>query len=154
MTYWDKKLLREQLDEKLEKLKFFASPDLPQRGWIRLMRNALGMTAQQLGKRVGLDRSRIGKLEIAEAEGDLKLSSMQKIAEGLNMKFVYGFVPATSLENMVREQARKLALQRMQQVNHTMRLEDQELSEEQKKKALEDLIQKILIEQPKDIWEI
>jgi hypothetical protein len=70
------------------------------------------------------------------------------------MKFVYGFVPESSLEDMVREQAKTIALKRMEKVNHTMRLEEQELSEGQKKKVLEDLIQKIMIEEPKDLWGI
>jgi hypothetical protein len=69
------------------------------------------------------------------------------------MKFVYGFVPEGSLEDLVREQAKKIALKRMAKVSHTMRLEEQELSEDQKQKVLDDLIQKIMIEEPKDFWD-
>lgn len=122
-------------------------------GWIRTFREALGMSAKQLGKRVGLGQPRISRLEGAEIEGDLKLSTLKKIAEGLNMKFVYAFIPEQGLETMVYEQARKIAIKRMAKVNHTMRLEEQELSNEQKAKTLDDLIQKILIEEPKDFWD-
>lgn len=153
MTYWDRKLIREQLDKKLEKLKPLSSVTV-ENGWIKLIREALGMSTKQLGKRVGIDQSRISRLENAEIENDLKLSSLKKIAEGLNMKFVYGFVPESSLEEVVREQAKKIALKRMTKVNHTMRLEQQELSEDEKNKALEDLIQKIMIEKPKDFWDL
>lgn len=152
MTYWDRKLVREQLDKRLEKIKPLASLNL-ENGWIKVIREALGMSTKQLGKKVGIDQSRISRLENAEIENDLKLSSLKKIAEGLNMKFVYGFVPTNSLEELVREQARRIALKRMAKVNHTMRLEQQELSEDQKQKALEDLIQKIMIEEPKDFWD-
>ena len=153
MAYWDKKLIREQLDEKLDKLRPFASL-LIQNGWIKTIREALGMSAKQLGKRVQIDQSRISRLENAEIENaDMRLSSLKKIAEALGMKFVYGFVPNESLENIVRDQARKIALKRMDKVDHTMRLEGQELSEDQKKRAIEDLIQKILIEEPKDFWD-
>lgn len=150
MTYWDKKLIREQLDKRL-KTQFSAL--YTDTGWIKSIREALGMSTQQLAKRVGIDQSRISRLENAEIDGDLKLSSLKKIADGLNMQFVYGFVPKNSLEDMVREQARKVALKRMAKVNHTMRLEEQELANDEKAKSFDDLVQKILIENPRDFWD-
>ena len=150
MTYWDKKLIREQLDKKLKtQLAAFYTDQ----GWIKLIREALGMSTQQLAKRVGIDQSRVSRLENAEIDGDLKLSSLKKIADGLDMQFVYGFIPKSSLEDMVREQAKKIALDRMGRVNHTMRLEEQELTNDEKSKSFDDLVQKILIENPKDFWD-
>ncbi len=151
MTYWDKKLIREQLDKRLTNRLI---PLLySEQGWIKLVREALGMSTTQLAKRVGIDQSRISRLENNEAAGDLKLSSMKKIADGLGMKFVYAFIPADSLEAMVQQQARKVARKQLSIVNHTMRLEDQELSTEEKAKAFDDLVQKILIDDPKDFWD-
>lgn len=151
MTYWDKKLVREQLDKRLK------SPLLPllqsDNGWIKLLREALGMSTTQLAKRIGIDQSRVSRLENAEIDGDLKLSSLKKVAEGLNMTFVYGFIPRDGLEDMVRQQAKKIALKRMQRVNHTMRLEEQELTNDEKAKAFDDLVQKIMIEDAKDFWD-
>lgn len=154
MTYWDKKLIRDQLDTRFKNLRILTEKSIPETGWIRVIREALGMSAKQLGKRVGLSQPRISRLEIAESEGDLKLSTLRKIAEGLNMKFVYAFVPETSLEEMVQDQAKKIALKRMTKVNHTMRLEEQELSYDEKEKTLDDLTQKILITEPKDFWDL
>lgn len=151
MTYWDKKLVREQLDRRLK------SQLLPllhsDSGWIKLLREALGMSTNQLAKRVGIAQLRISRLENAEIGGDLKLSSLKKIAKGLNMKFVYGFIPQDGLEDMVRQQAKKIALKRMQRVNHTMHLEGQELTNDEKAKAFDDLVQKIMIEDEKDFWD-
>jgi len=151
MTYWDKKLIREQLDKRLK------SPLIPllysENGWLKLLREALGMSTAQLAKRVGIDQSRISRIENAEIDGDLKLSSLKKVAEGLDMKFVYGFIPNDSLENIVVQQAKKIAQKRMERVNKTMRLEEQELSKEEKAKAFDDLVQKILIDNPKDFWD-
>jgi hypothetical protein len=65
---------------------------------------------------------------------------------------VYGFVPEDTLEEVMRLQAKKIALKRLEQVNHSMRLEKQELDEQQKEKALEDMIQKILLSPPKNFW--
>lgn len=153
MNYWNKKLVRDQLEKKLELLRNYAASGTPQTGWIRAIREALGLSARQLGKRAGIDQSRISRLENAERTGNLEIASLQKIARGLHMRFVYGFVPETSLEEMVRARAREIALKRMNRLNDTMRLEEQELSEEEREKALEDMIQKIVFNQPKDFWD-
>lgn len=152
MDYWDIKLMREQLDRKLKKLSILLSPDLPDRGWVKLIRESLGMSGQELADRVGLDQSNISRLENSELSGEAKLSSLRKIAEGLNMKFVYGFVPKDSLESIVRDQAQKIAKERMAKVSHTMLLEAQELSIAEKARMFDDLVQKILIEKPKRFW--
>lgn len=153
MNYWEKKVTREQLDKRLSSLRDFAASGVPQQGWIRTIREALGLSAAQLGKMAGFHQTRISRLEGAEKNGDLKLSSLQKIAKGLNMRFVYGFVPEGSLEAMVRARAEKIALKRLRQLSSTMRLEKQALSDEDKKKALNDMIEKILIDNPKDFWD-
>ena len=153
MRYWDKKVVREQLDKKLDSLKAFASSGVPKQGWIKTVREALGLSARQLGEKAGIDQSRISRLESAEKDGSLKLSSLQKIAKGLNMRFVYGFVSEDTLEEMVRAQAKKIALKKLKRLNNTMRLEKQGLSSEEQKKALEDMIEQILIDQPKDFWD-
>jgi predicted DNA-binding mobile mystery protein A len=152
MSYWDRKLIREQLDKKLTQVKPLAFLST-ENGWIKIIREALGMSTKQLGQKVGIDQSRISRLENAEIEGDLKLSSLKKIAEGLNMRFVYFFVPEEGLEQMVYNQANAIAKKRLNKVNQTMRLEDQELSEKDKANALEDLTQRILIDEPKDFWD-
>ena len=152
MDYWDKKLVREQLDGKIAPLRAFAFTGLSNIGWVKTIREALGMTSAQLASRVGLSQSRISHIEKAEKDGNIKLSTMQNIAKGLGMKFVYGFVPSDTLESIVRDQARKIATERMKRVSHTMRLELQELPDKDKESALKDMIDKILIEEPKDFW--
>lgn len=153
MRYWDRKVVREQLDKRLDSLKAFALSGVPKQGWIKTIREALGLSARQLGEKTGIDQSRISRLENAEKDGSLKLSSLQKIAKGLNMRFVYAFVSEDTLEEMVRAQAKKIALKRLKRLNNTMRLEKQELSGEERKKALEDMVEQILIDQPKDFWD-
>ena len=152
MISWDRKVIREQLDKKLAAFRNFADSLIPPQGWIKTMREALGLSSSQLGKRAGIDQSRISRLENAEKNGDLKLSSLQKIAKALNMKFVYGFVPEDTLEAMVIDQAKRIALKRLKMLDNTMRLEKQTLPEEEQKKALDDMIEKILIDPPKDFW--
>lgn len=153
MNFWDRKVIREQVDKKLVILKEFSSSGMPQQGWIKTIREALGLTTAQLGKKAELHQTRISRLENAEKDGDLKLSSLQKIAKALNMKFVYGFVPEHTLEAMVRAQARRIALKRLETLDNTMRLEKQSLSKDEQKTALDDMAEKILIDPPKDFWD-
>lgn len=153
MKYWDRKIICEQLDKKLQPLRTLGATGIPPQGWIKSIREALGISSRQLGKKAGIDQSRISRLENAEKNGDLKLSSLQKIAEALNMKFVYGFVPEGALEELLRAQAKKIAFKRLKRLNDTMRLEKQALSSLEQEKALNNMIDKILIEQPKDFWD-
>ena len=152
MNYWDKKLIREQLDSKLSTLKGFTAQGLKSIGWIKTIREALGMTSTNLASRVGVNQSRIIHMEKAESDGNIKISTMEKIADALDMDFVYGFVPRTSLNEMVRQQAKKIALYKMERLDNTMRLELQELSSKEKERALKDMIDRILIDGPKDFW--
>lgn len=152
MNYWNKKLVREQLDQKIEKFRILNDVLQPAKGWIKTIREALDMSSTELAKRAKINQSRISRIEEAEKSGDLKLSTLNKMADSLGMKFVYGFIPNKSLEDMMYQQARKIAINRMNRVSHTMKLEDQELNSEQEEKALEDIIQKILIDPPKDFW--
>ena len=153
MTYWERKAIREQLEKRLAVLRDLSGLTMPSQGWVKTIREALGLSTSQLAKKVGIDQSRISRLENSEKTGELKLSSLQKIADGLNMKFIYGFVSEETLEDIVRNQARRIALKRLETLDSTMRLEQQALSDENKKKALDDMMEKILINPPKDFWE-
>lgn len=152
MNYWDKKIIRERLDEKLVFLKSFADFQ-PQQGWIKTIREVLGMSTSQLAKKVGIHQSRISRLENAEKTGHLKLTSLQKIAESLNMKFVYGFVPKETMESMLKDQVKYVALKRLNILESTMSLEKQVLSEDEKKKVLNDMVEKILIDNSAHLWD-
>ncbi|HLR32731.1 MAG TPA: mobile mystery protein A [Fodinibius sp.] len=153
MNYWDKKLIRKQLDKKLKKLKPLLKITTPSGGWIHAIREGLGMTLEELGNRIGLDRSRVYRIEQAEVHGDLKLSTLEKMADGLGVKFVYGFVPERNLEKIVREQARKIARKRLNRIDHSMKLELQGVPDEEQEEALNDLIDKILIEESQSFWD-
>lgn len=152
MDYWDKKLMRKLLSKKMNKLRPLLGMKIPAAGWLKTIRESLGMTLEELGDRVGLDKSRVYRIEQAEVDGDLQLSTLQKMAEGLEMTFVYGYVPDKDLEEIVREQARKIAMKRLERVDHSMKLEVQGLSDEEHKHTLNDMVDKILVEESRNIW--
>jgi predicted DNA-binding mobile mystery protein A len=147
-----KKLAREQLEATLKRLEPLKTLVPPGKGWIRAIRDALGMTGEQLAVRLHVNKQRVSRIQQDEKLGKVKLETLKNVAGALDCIFVYGFVPRDSLEQTVRNQARLAAQKRMVRSNQTMRLEKQELSEAEKEKALKYLIEDIMNEMPKSLW--
>ena len=148
-----KKLTLKQLDETLRGLKTIKTLSVPQKGWVRAIRDALGMSARQLAIRLNVNRPRVTRIEQDEKQGRVTLKTMQNVAEALGCEFVYGFVPKTSLEDGVRTQAKRVAVKRMERSNQTMRLEAQELCDAEKKIVLDELVSEITYKRPRSMWD-
>lgn len=111
----------------------------PHGGWVRAIREALGMRAEDLADRMGVSQPSLTRLESNERKGSVRLDTLQRAADALECDVVYALVPRRSLEQMVNERARTRALERLGRVAHTMALEDQALSNEQLEKRVRDL---------------
>ena len=147
------KLIREQLDQTLKRFKVLQAMDMPQRGWLRAIRDALGMNGRQFARRMGVSPARVSKLESDEITGAVTLKTMRKAAEALDCRLVYTLVPRVSLEDTVKKQITLYAQQRLARISHTMALEDQELSTGGKKKALQAMKEELLFNIPKSLWD-
>src|SRR6266702_4655486 len=148
-----KQIARQQLDKALSLFGFARNMQPPVKGWIRAVREALGMSGTQLAQRLKVSQPRIPKLEQDEVSGAVTLKTMRQAAEALDCVFVYALVPRTSLEDTVRVQARKIAVTRMQRVSHTMLLESQGLSEEEQCATLDAAVEELVREMPRDLWD-
>jgi len=148
-----KKLMRIQLDETLLRFEVLKATTVPKKGWIRAIRDALGMSGRQLARRMGVNQQRIARMERDERPGKLTLKTLQAAAEAMDCVFVYGIVPKDSLEQTIRSQARRLAQKQTARSNQLMRLENQELDEKEKDKALKELVEEIVRTMPKSLWE-
>jgi predicted DNA-binding mobile mystery protein A len=113
---------RRRLDQRLVGLDLGRRPP---RGWIRAIREALGMTTAELGQRMGLTQSRVSQIERSEELGSIRLDTLERAAQALNCQIRYVFVPNEPLEEMVQRQARLRAQAEVDAVTHTMALEDQ-----------------------------
>ncbi|MFM8648094.1 MAG: helix-turn-helix domain-containing protein, partial [Methylocystis sp.] len=81
-------LARKNLDRRLTALR--AEPLItPPSGWIKAIRESLGMTAEQLARRMGVVQSRVSTLEKAECSGTPSLKSLRQAAEAMNCTLVY-----------------------------------------------------------------
>jgi len=101
----------------------------PQKGWIRAIREALGMSSAQLARRVGVKQSVLYNIETSEIAGTAKLQTLQRVAAALNCHLVYALVPNEPLETMVRNRVREVIGQHLGAVEHSMRLEDQAIDD-------------------------
>lgn len=136
------------LDKKTSDLKS-AKNIVPQSsGWIKTVREVIGMTVSQLATRLGVTQPRITKME--SNEDNLKLSTMKKAAEAMNCEFVYYFKPRTTFQNLVDEQAQKKAAEVLKTVNVNMALENQEIAEDE---AVKDFASDLINTKIKQIWD-
>ena len=145
-------LARKNLDRKLAFLREQSLPR-PRGGWIRAIRDSLGMTSRQLAKRMGVVQSRIVALEKAEATDSTTLKSLREAAEALNCQLVYALVPKAPLDEVLRERAAAKALDQFGHVAQGMMLENQSLTTGQMHEELERLTAEILNEPLRYLWE-
>jgi predicted DNA-binding mobile mystery protein A len=98
----------------------------PPRGWIRAIREALGVSSGDLASRMKTNRSLVVQQEKAEAEDRITLKSLRAYANALDCELVYAFVPrGRSLQELVDARARAAAKAIVLAVEHSMSLENQ-----------------------------
>jgi predicted DNA-binding mobile mystery protein A len=95
------------------------------RGWVRAVREALGMSAAVLAARLGTTAGAVTRLEQSEAADRIRLDTLRRAADALGCDLVYLLVPRRPLGAVVRDRARELARRHVAAVEQTMRLEDQ-----------------------------
>lgn len=153
MRAQDRATARKQIDKRLNILQKSETLARPPRGWIRAIREALGMTTTQLGKRLGIRQASVVGLEKAEASKRVTLETLERAAQALDCHLVYALVPRKSLDQQVSERARSLAKRRLRPVSHSMALEDQAVDEDDEKVHLERLVQELMGKRGSALWE-
>lgn len=141
---------RERLDSKLASIKPIERFAMPPKGWIRAIRDAIGMTGAQLGRRLGMTAQGVVSLERSEASGTIQLNTLRRAAEAMDCVLVYALVPKISLTEMVDRRARELALRALRRVSHSMALEDQQVDRDLEKR-IQTYIDTAL--RDRDLWE-
>jgi len=144
---------RKQLERRLSPLRKIESElATPPRGWIKAIREALNMSAVQMAKRLGVVRSRINALEKSEVTGNVTIKTMREAAEAMNCKFVYAIVPVKPMDELLRDRAKIVAKERLQFIDHTMRLEDQAMDEGDRKQQADRIIDEIIEKEARRLW--
>lgn len=126
---------------------------MPGKGWIYAVRKALNMSLRQLAEKTGGSAQGIKAMENREKLGTITLQSLQHVAEAMDMKLVYGFVPKDgSLEQLVNRKALEKAEEIVRRTSQSMKLENQENPSDRIKKAIEEKKNELITEMPKHLW--
>ena len=125
----------------------------PRSGWIRALREALGMTQTQLAVRLGVARQTVDDLERAEAGRRITLESLDRLAQALGCHVVYAVVPERgSLDDLRRQRALALAEALLRPGEHSMKLEAQGVSRSERDRQRKRLAEQLLHGSPRKLW--
>jgi predicted DNA-binding mobile mystery protein A len=143
-----------QVDALLQPVVARPLPSRPAVGWLRTIREALGMGAAAVARRLEITASGVRKLEQAEAADAITLATLRRMAEALDCELQYVLVPRRSLSAMRFQQALKLAKEWQQRAGRTMALEDQaiEAPSASTQQRLEAMAQEILDSGGARLW--
>ena len=125
----------------------------PSEGWIATARKALGMSAAELARRLGVTRARVSQAEQAEPGGGVTLRTMHATAEAMGCRFVYAIVPAQGrAEDLIAAQARRKAEALVGKAAAHMALERQSLSDEKNSAEVDRIARELVRTMPADLW--
>jgi predicted DNA-binding mobile mystery protein A len=141
------------LDKRFSSLHPLAESARPPKGWLRAIRDALGMTTSQFARRLGVSQPRIIELEQSEVSGGVTLHTLQRAAEALGCRLVYVLVPEKPLAETVRERAELVAQRQLAAVAHTMRLENQSVKGKAANNDLRNQFIEKLLHRPARLWD-
>jgi len=148
-----KRIIREQIDGVLSEFALLKKLRIPSLGWIRSIREGLGMSGRQLAERLNMSKQSVARLEQDEVVGSITIKTLRKVAERLDCVFVYGFIPQTSLENTVRKRAEKISRERLNIVNQTMSLEKQKIKDQNLESLISEDVEGMMNDMPRDLWD-
>lgn len=149
-----KSLQIQQLNSKMLDFVDLQKAAPPPTGWLKAVRTALGMSLQQLSKRLSITKQSMQEIEQREKDGSITIKSLREAAKALDMQLLYGFVPVDgSLDELINRKAKELATQIVLRTSNSMKLEEQENSKERIAKAIEERAAVIRNEMPKALWD-
>jgi predicted DNA-binding mobile mystery protein A len=141
---------RSRLDERFKEFGPATRFVSPVRGWVRAIREALGMSTAQLANRLNVKQPSVVAMEQSEARGSIELATLRRVAEALDCTLVYALVPNKPLETIVRNRARTFARRRLEPVEHTMLLENQKVTSKDAEARLDETVRET---NPRLFWD-
>ena len=142
-----------QLDDALRPLSESALPTPQRGGWLKTIREALGITTRQLATRVGLAQSTLIESEQGEAAETISLAQLRRLADALGCELRYALIPRTPLAGQVDAQADRKARERVAAVAHTMELEAQRAGSEFEKEQIAAVKDELLRGRRSRLWD-
>ena len=66
---------------------------MPARGWLRAVREAVGLTQRHVSERAAIRRQSYAQFETAEERGSISVASLRRAAAAMDCDLVYFIVP-------------------------------------------------------------
>ena len=142
-----------QLDETLRELQPLRVGSAPEDGWVRTVREALGMTIRQLAARAGLSKTAVASIEKNEVSRSARLESIDRLAAAMECEVVYAVVPRTSLDQILKRRARYVAENLVTRVSDSMHLEMQGTPEAEQERLINELAENLRSELGR-LWDV
>lgn len=142
----------QQMDASLASWKAVSLATKPNAGWVRAIRDALGMSGAALARRLGMSTAGLRKLEAAEANEVITLASLRKLAQALDCELHYALVPRTTLAQQLQERAEAVAKTQLSPIAHSMALEDQSVQSHWNKLQTDAVVKDLLEGSRRELW--
>lgn len=110
------------LSEQLTSSKPLWELQSPSGGWLKALRQALGLSLKSVAERLKLTPQSIHQFEKSEAIGSISLRQLEALAGAMGCRVVYAIVPRQGTLEALANAERHAALQAVQ---HSMALEGQ-----------------------------
>jgi len=140
----------DRLDERLEPWSGLVRAGPPRGGWVRALRQALGMSCPQLAARLSISRQGVIDLETREASGKITLAALGRAAEALDCDLVYAVVPRHGLRQMVKRQAK---LQAERELRSDAGVASPDLSPGELKRQIKERAKRIRARGKRGLWD-
>jgi predicted DNA-binding mobile mystery protein A len=124
---------------------------IPKTGWVREIRDALGISQSQLAARAGVSRATVQQMERAEGRRRITLASLDRLAEAMGCQVAFAIVPrGGTLEDVRRRQALARAEQLLKEKRQAAAKEELRPRELERRK--ERLAAKLLRGSKRKLW--
>lgn len=143
---------RDQLDRRFGRLKE-KNNNVPGEGWIRTIRESLGMSSTQLARRLGITKQSLNRIEKNELTGAVTLETLRRVAMALECNVQLALIPNKSLQNILEIRALEVASKIIERTNLHMELEKQETDKSFRQKRIKELADELIRTGDHRIWE-
>lgn len=140
------------LEQRLESIRGIASVDEPYRGWLTEMREALEMSLEAFGSRLGISRQAAHSLEANYRTGAISLANLRRAADVLECDVAVVLIPRKPISQIIQSQAASKAKAEVDYVAHTMALENQALPDVEIQAMVRERTAQILYGASKELW--
>jgi predicted DNA-binding mobile mystery protein A len=128
----------------------------PKIGWLKSVRNALGISTRQLAELMKVSPNSVSQLETSEVKQTATLKNLVKAAAAMDCDLIYWLQPKSprnSFDEILEQKALSLARKISKGVAHSMSLEEQKVTNQVTENQIKTLAQELKRELDPRLWQ-